>query len=155
MGLPDVVHVHAGPTTPCTVRRRRSPISAHLVGRLGLWISVGALPVGAACDGDGTTSSTTGAAGTSTRASVVESATGASEGPGPGRTSGASEPDLVRLLEDPTMLGENQLPAHVPLYTYADADAAVDDVRTSPWELSLDGVWNVTIVDRPEDVPDG
>ena len=61
-----------------------------------------------------------------------------------------------RSWEDPQIVGLGRLPARSPLIPFADAQSATQaDRTTSPYWLSLDGVWRFQLCEKPEASPRG
>jgi len=58
-----------------------------------------------------------------------------------------------RDWENPGVIALHRLPMHVPLSSWRDLDAARLN-KPSASAISLNGLWNFRLFDRPEDVPD-
>ena len=60
---------------------------------------------------------------------------------------------LGRFWQTPEVTSQNRLPAHTPLSSWRNEEDALDDLSSSS-RISLDGDWQFTLFDRPEDVPE-
>ena len=62
---------------------------------------------------------------------------------------------LNPIWENPSVVGLNRRPMHVPLGAYSDAAAALQgDRKSSPYVRLLNGTWKFSLVPSVEAVPD-
>lgn len=62
--------------------------------------------------------------------------------------------EIEAYIMNPSIVEENQVPAHVPLVVFEDEDDALSgDWSRSPWYQSLDGTWSFKWYESPSDAP--